>query len=172
MYRLYPRRREFRLILRLPKGEAGYSLVEVMVAIMILALAIIPMVGMFDAGLRAAVIGGNYDKARAIAGEELEEVRALPFRIDGGPADSVVEIYPPVNGPSGGGPVACTSPIATGFECQVQTTYVSMNSSSFVADSAARTMLEIKVTVTWDGASMSYTTTGLISKEARCASGC
>ena len=85
------------------KDESGYSLVEVMVAIMLLAIAIIPMVSMFDAGLRAAVLGGNFDQARAIAGEELEEVRALPFRIDGSPADSGVEIYPPVNGPSGGG---------------------------------------------------------------------
>ena len=154
------------------KNEAGYSLVEVMVAIMLLSIAIIPMVSMFDAGLRAAVLGGNYDQARAIAGEELEEVRALPFRIDGAPADSVVEIYPPVNGPSGGGSVACTAPIATGSGCQVQTTYVRVDSSSVVADSAARSMMEVKVTVTWDGGSKSYTTTGLITRETRCAISC
>ena len=34
------------------KSESGYSLVEVMVSIMILAIAIIPMVGMFDLGLK------------------------------------------------------------------------------------------------------------------------
>ncbi len=154
-------------MIKLLKEEAGYSLVEVMVAIMLLSIAIIPMVSMFDAGLRAAVLGGNFDQARSIAGEELEEVRALPFRIDGGPADSVVEIYPP-----GGGAVACTGPIATGFGCQVQTTYVRVDSSSVVADSAARSMMEVKVTVTWNGGSKSYTTTGLTSKETRCAISC
>jgi hypothetical protein len=84
----------------------------------------------------------------------------------------VVEIYPPVNGPSGGGSVACTAPIATGFGCQVQTTYVRVAASSIVADPAARGMLEVKVTVTWDGGSKSYTTTGLSSKETRCAISC
>ncbi len=152
---------------KLIKNESGYSLVEVMVAIMLLSIAIIPMVSMFDAGLRAAVLGGNYDQARAIAGEELEEVRALPFRVDPNPpVDSVVEFYPP------GSTTNCTAPIATGFGCTVQTTYVRMDSSSFVADSASRTMLEVQVTVTWDGGSKSYTTTGLMSKETRCASGC
>ena len=146
------------------EDESGYSLVEVIVAIMILAMAIIPMVSMFDAGLRAAVLGGNYDKARAIANEELEEIRALPFS---GTPSSVVDVYPP-----GGGPETCTGSIVTGFSCQVETTYVRLDSSSVVADSSARTMLEVKVTVTWDGGSKSYLATGLISKEARCASGC
>ena len=149
------------------RDESGYSLVEVMVAIMILAIAIIPMVGMFDAGLRAAVLGGNYDKGRAIAHEELEEIRALPFRIDGAPVDSVVEFYPPVNGPTAGGPVTCTAPVDAALTCQIETTYVSVGSSAITADSAARTMLEVKVTVTWDGGSKSYTTTGLVSKETQ-----
>ena len=34
------------------RGESGYSLVEVMASIIILSLAILPMVGMFDMGLR------------------------------------------------------------------------------------------------------------------------
>ncbi len=146
------------------REESGYSLVEVIVAIIILAIAIIPMVGMFDAGLRAAVLGGNYDKARAIANEELEEIRALPFSDT---PNSVVEVYPP-----DGGPRACTGSIAAGFSCQVETTYVRLDSSSVVADPSARTMLEVRVTVTWDGGSKSYLATGLISKETRCASGC
>ncbi len=48
------------------RNETGYSLVEVMVAIMLLSIAIIPMVSMFEAGLRVAVLGSNYDKARAL----------------------------------------------------------------------------------------------------------
>ena len=59
--------------------EAGYSLVEVMASMVILALAIIPMAGMFDAGLDAATRGGRYDKARAFANERLERARVLPY---------------------------------------------------------------------------------------------
>jgi prepilin-type N-terminal cleavage/methylation domain-containing protein len=147
------------LISRL-KSDSGYSLVEVMVAIMILALAIIPMVGMFDAGLRAAVLGGNYDKGRAIANEELEEIKALPFQQDPNPpANSVVEIYPP-------GTKSCTGTIEVGFTCQVQTTYALMTSSGIAPDASARTMMQVTVTVTWGGGSKSYTTTGLVSRGA------
>jgi Tfp pilus assembly protein PilV len=64
-------------------------MVEVMAAIMILTLAILPMVGMFAAALRAAVLGGKYDKARTLADEKLEEIRVLPYIKPGGVADSV-----------------------------------------------------------------------------------
>lgn len=140
-------------------GEAGYSLVEVMVAIMILAIAIIPMVGMFDAGLRAAVLGGSYDKGRSIANEKLEEIKALPFNKDPNPpADSVVEIYPP-------GTRACQGAIEAGFTCQVQTKYALMTPSGIVADASARTMMQVSVTVAWQGGS--FTTTGLVSRGAK-----
>lgn len=146
------------------KNESGYSLVEVVVAIMLLGLAIIPMVGMFDAGLRAAVIGSNYDRARTIAGEEQEEIQALPFRVDPNPpADSVVEIYPP------GATTPCTGTMPAGFGCDVTTTYVSVGPSSVDDDPNARVMLKVEVLVTWDGGNKSYTTTGLVSKETRCA---
>ena len=59
--------------------ESGYSHVEVMASIMILTIAIIPMVAMFDAGLGAATRGGDYDKARAFANERLERARVLPY---------------------------------------------------------------------------------------------
>jgi prepilin-type N-terminal cleavage/methylation domain-containing protein len=59
--------------------ESGYSLVEVMVSIIILTIAILPMVGMFDMGLRTATMGSNYDKSRALANLKLEEAKGLPF---------------------------------------------------------------------------------------------
>jgi len=61
------------------RGESGYSLVEVMVSIIILAIAIIPMVGMFDMGINSAIRGSNYDKARALANLKMEEAKSLPF---------------------------------------------------------------------------------------------
>lgn len=59
--------------------EHGYSLVEVMASIIILAIAIIPMVGMFDMGLNSATRGSNYDKARSLANLKMEEAKSLPF---------------------------------------------------------------------------------------------
>jgi hypothetical protein len=46
---------------------------------MLLTVAILPMVGMFDAGLRAAVLGSNYDTARALAKKQLEGVQSLSY---------------------------------------------------------------------------------------------
>ena len=65
---------------RLLRSDAGgYSLVEVMASIVILTLAIIPMVGMFDMGLNTAARSGNYDEARALAKKHREMVSSLPY---------------------------------------------------------------------------------------------
>lgn len=61
------------------KAERGYSLVEVMVAIMVLTIAIVPMMSTFDMGLKLATKGSDYDKARALANLKLEEAKSLPF---------------------------------------------------------------------------------------------
>jgi prepilin-type N-terminal cleavage/methylation domain-containing protein len=61
------------------REESGYSLVEVMVSIVILAIAILPMAGMFDMALNSATAGSNYDKARALANLKMEEAKSLPF---------------------------------------------------------------------------------------------
>jgi prepilin-type N-terminal cleavage/methylation domain-containing protein len=61
------------------KGESGYSLIEVMVSIIIMALAILPMVAMFDMGLNSTTVGSNYDKARMLANVKLEEAKNLPY---------------------------------------------------------------------------------------------
>ena len=65
----------------------------------ILALAVVPLAGMFEAGLRAATSIGEYDAVRALANEKLEEVRALPYSRPGGGADSAVERYAPPGPP-------------------------------------------------------------------------
>lgn len=135
-------------------NEGGYSLVEVMAAIMILAIAILPMVSMFDAGLEAATSGSNYDKARALANEKLEEVRALPYSktSPAGVNDSAVEIYRP------GSPVTGTEGT---FSYTITTTYWIESAGNLQAadNSITRPMMQIAVTVTW-GSGKSYTTTG------------
>jgi prepilin-type N-terminal cleavage/methylation domain-containing protein len=132
-------------------GESGYSLVEVLVAIALLSLAILPMVGMFDAALRAATLGGNYDKARALANEKLEEVRALPYNNPSGGADSVIEKYPPATPASG------TEGI---FTYTVQTSFVDAGFSN-PGDSSPTSQMRVEVEVEWQG--KSYTTIGFVA---------
>jgi prepilin-type N-terminal cleavage/methylation domain-containing protein len=132
-------------------GESGYSLVEVMAAIMILALAILPMVGMFDAALHAAVLGGNYDRARALANEKLEEVRALPYNQPGGAADSVVERYPPA--------LPTTGTNGT-FTYTVRTEFVDASFANPIR-SYPTSQMRVEVEVQWQG--KSYTTTGFVA---------
>lgn len=140
------------MIKRLRK-ESGYSLVEVMVAIMILAIAIIPMVSMFDAGLRAAVLGGNYDAARALANEKLEETKSLSFSdaLARYPEDSPTDCNPP---PPAGTPVT---------SCKVTTDYVRMSASAIESSSYEPTnMVQVTVRVEWSGGN--YETRGLITR--------
>jgi prepilin-type N-terminal cleavage/methylation domain-containing protein len=61
------------------REESGYSLVEVMVSIVLLAIAILPMMAMFDTGLHSANMGSNYDKARALANKQLEQAESLSY---------------------------------------------------------------------------------------------
>jgi hypothetical protein len=123
-------------------------MMEVLAAIIILSLAIVPMVGMFDAGLRAAVLGGNYDTGRALAAEKLEEAKALPY-------DGVVALYPP-------GTRDCSGAVVPGFDCEVRTAYASLGHAAIVPGDGSGTMMQVTVTVSWGGGS--YSTTGLVSK--------
>jgi prepilin-type N-terminal cleavage/methylation domain-containing protein len=134
------------------RNEAGYSLVEVMVAIMILAIAILPMVGMFDAGLRAATMGSSSDKARTLASEKLEEVESLSF------SDALAR-YPEGNTT----PCNPAPPPGSQFTCQVRTDYMRLGPSA-IEDSAYETRLaQVTVTVSWPTGGP-LTTTGLIGK--------
>ena len=131
------------------KSEAGYSMVEVLVAILILAVAIIPMVGMFDAGLRAASTGSNYDQARTLANANMESVKAMKF--------SEAET------------VSSCPTTRSGFSCSVTTSYVYLDTSGDSATfkdsgpSNPKDMLKVVVTVKWSSDS-SYKTTGLVAK--------
>lgn len=129
-------------------NESGYSLVEVMTAIIILAIAIIPMVGMFDMGLNATSDLGNYDKARALANQQMERVKALGY------GDAVATYSPPT--PS------CTISLPPGFTCQLNTYYVDQSNLQRPnpALTSGKTM-EVVVTIQWDGGAKQYTTTGL-----------
>lgn len=109
------------------------------------------MVGMFDAALRAATLGGNYDKARALANEKLEEIRALPYSDPGGAVDSVTEMYPPATPTSGKRGI---------FTYTVQTKFVDASFSN-PTESPPTAQMRVEVEVEWQG--KSYTTTGFVA---------
>lgn len=129
---------------------------EMLVAILLLSIAIIPMVGMFDAGLRAASTSGNYDRARSLANSNLEVLKAKGF--------SAAETPPP-----GSSPYPCPSS-PTGFTCSIYKTYVYVQSTgsdtAIFKDSGSgdpKDMLKVKITVEW-GNGNSYNTTGVVAK--------
>ena len=140
--------------------ESGYSLVEVIASILVMAIAIIPMVAMFDTGLNLATSGSNYDKARMLADANLERVRSLSY--------SQARItYTPTNATPVAGPIVpCNeSMLPAGeqavFDCDVETTYVDgeLNPSS----TSINRMLMV-VTVTWGPNDTTYTTSGLVAR--------
>jgi hypothetical protein len=123
------------------ENESGYSLVEVLVAIFILTAAIIPMVGMFDAALRAVTTSGDYDAARACAGQKLEQVKSLPYEtVSAGLPDGTCE--------------------PSGFGYEVDEEFVDTQLENVEENQG---LTKVTVTVRWDGGD-SYSTTGVVSR--------
>jgi prepilin-type N-terminal cleavage/methylation domain-containing protein len=138
-------------------NESGYSLVEVMASIMILAIAIIPMVSMFDAGLRTAAMGGNYDKARAFANQQLEQAKSLSY-------DAARDSFPTATttpNPSSSSTLTVPSAVGlpSGSTYTVVKRYVDASGPSFSTAGSDQGLMRITVTVNWSG--NSYTTVGL-----------
>jgi prepilin-type N-terminal cleavage/methylation domain-containing protein len=120
---------------------SGYSLVEVMVAIVVLAVAVVPMVGMFEAAIQAANASGDYDKARTCAVQKLEQVKSLPY-------EAVEEgLQGGVCAPSGFGYTITAQPIGTDLS----------------DESGEEGLSRITVTVDWGGEN-SYGVTGVVSR--------
>lgn len=148
---MFPPLRGSELIKRLC-DESGYSMVEVLAAIVILSLAILPMISMFDAGLRAASTSGNYDQARALANAELEKLKAMEL--------SEVESS------------EANCPEDDSFNCdqvRVDAVGVSLegsgNSRTFdeADEDDSADMMRVTVTVSW-GSDKSYSATGIVSR--------
>lgn len=160
---------------RLLGQEFGYSLVEVLASIIILSVAIIPMVGMFDAGLKSATQGSNYDRARALANLKLEEAKSLPYATvkDGFPAAST---SPGASGayvdPSFRPYTGTNSVDFSGFAYKVDKQYIAQpskapasSSQPFAPDTTGNDsgLMRVTVTVQWDG-SKTYGTSALVSR--------
>ena len=146
---------------------------------MILALAILPMISMFDIGLNSATASSNYDKARALANLKLEEAKSLTFSdvkinfpVTGSTPNSTSGYYDsgfiPVSGPA--------SADFTNFQYRVEKQFMkqpsqtpTLSSEPFVpcnvspsTCSAGTGPIRITVTVTWDDGN-TYTIFGLVT---------
>jgi prepilin-type N-terminal cleavage/methylation domain-containing protein len=151
------------------KNEAGYSLVEVMVSIIILAIGILPLIGMFDMGLNSATTGSNYDKARALANLKMEEAKSLTFaEVEGNfPQAGNTTPYTTVNWINGPGGF-------TGFQYRVVKHYMTepqsgeggaaVDPTQFFTESGTATgLIRVTVIVQW-GDGNTYTTYGLVGQ--------
>ena len=157
------------------KSEAGYTLVEVMVSIVLLTITIIPIFSMFDSGLKSATLGSNYDKGRALANLKLEQAKNLPY-------DTVRTNFPSEatggNGAPGASGNITSSSVTPAQDSQVpnnfsytvtkqylvQPTVAPSSSSENVGTSNSATdtkVLKVTVTVSWSGGS--YTTSGVVT---------
>ncbi len=149
------------MLAKLLKNEAGYSLVEVMVAIILLAIAIIPMVSMFDTGIKIATQGSDYDRARTLANKQLERAKNLSYQdvqdkfpVDSSTPSADTGVYESSNQ---------TDAEYPGFTYKVRKAYAALGSTEITEDASARTMIKVTVTVNWDS-DKSYSTTGVVSK--------
>jgi hypothetical protein len=139
-------------------GDRGHSLVEVMVSIVILCVAIIPMVSMFDVGLSLATGGGHHDNARAFATEQLELATAMSY-------DAVRDTLPAgASAPDGGGsyasseqPVPASAGLPEGATYSITRKYVEVVPPPSGAGNAVMTetgidggMLRVDVVVSWE----------------------
>jgi prepilin-type N-terminal cleavage/methylation domain-containing protein len=123
------------------KSTAGYSLVEVMVSMVVLTVAVVPMVGMFDAAIGAADASADYDKARTCAVRKLEQIKSLPYEaVEGGLQGGVCD-------PSGFGYTIAAQSIGTDLGDGTGEEGLTM----------------VTVTVDWDGEN-SYSVSGVVSR--------
>lgn len=150
------------------KDQSGYSLVEVMVSIMILTVAILPMVAMFDTGLRASSTAGNYDKGRSLAKKQLEAAQSLPYGAvktnfpnapctfdDAGLCESINRVDP--NGEF------------SAFRYTIGKQYVQPNSgeTAFENSNEDRGLMRVTVEVGWGGAGYNDYTISVAALKAR-----
>jgi hypothetical protein len=166
------------------REEYGYTLVEVMASILIMALAILPMMAMFDTGLRSATTGSNYDKSRTLANLKLEQAKNMSF-------DTFRDSFPePAGTPTvyDDGPGTYLSDWMTdagepywdnnfaNFEYRVEKQYIAQPPTdsaedpvdpsgevNFIESATPTNLIRVTVTVRWPN-NNDYTTYGLVTR--------
>jgi type II secretory pathway pseudopilin PulG len=83
-------------------GESGYSLVELLVAILIVAFVVLGVLSAFGQGVKFNSTSRDYTAVSNLAKSHLEELIALPFDTTGFPGDPLaVGDHGPVTSPDG-----------------------------------------------------------------------
>jgi hypothetical protein len=156
------------------KEESGYSLIEVLASMVLLTIAIIPMLGMFDTGLRGITTSSNYEKVRALANLKMEEAKSLPFDSADNAIQDVKDNFPE---PAGGtlsnyndGPGLDRSDPKTQSGFPNSMTYVIEKqymqpptaSGNWNTSGTPTGLIRVTVTVNWDG--NTYQTYGLVAE--------
>ena len=107
----------------------------------VLTVAVVPMVGMFDAAIGAADTSADYDKARTCAVQKLEHLKSLPYE--------VVE---------GGLPGGVCDPSRFGYTIATRSIGTDLGD-----DSGEEGLTMVTVTVDWNGEN-SYAVSGVVSR--------
>ena len=150
------------------RGESGYSLVEVMASITILAIAIIPMVSMFDMGLKSSTTSSNYDAARAFANERLERVKLLSYaqvRDNFPTASSTPNASGAYTSASLAVPTSAGLPGGSTYTVNKQYVTLLVDDSSLTNSTTDSGMIRVTITVNWSG-NGSITVSGYQSQSA------
>src|SRR5262245_29518808 len=61
-----------------PSSEAGFTMVEVMVAVLLSAIAVIGIIGLYTVESRASVVSRHKTEAAELAQDKVEELRTMP----------------------------------------------------------------------------------------------
>ena len=78
------------------KNEKGVSVIEIMIAMTILAVVLIAMMSMFQVGITQTVLSGDITTATQLANEKIEEIRNLPFYVQyTGTKQDIDDFYSP-----------------------------------------------------------------------------
>ncbi len=78
------------------KNDKGVSIIEIMIAMTILAVVLIAMMSMFQVGITQTVLSGDITTATQLANEKIEEIRNLPFYVQyTGTKQDIDDFYSP-----------------------------------------------------------------------------
>ena len=76
-----------------PCSEAGFSLLETLVAVMVLGVSLVVILQLFSGALRAGSLSANYTRALFIAQNKMEETLVKPLIEEGETEGNVEEIF-------------------------------------------------------------------------------
>ena len=74
-----------------PRDDAGFTLVEVVVAIGIFLVVMTALVPQLITGLRAVTVANTSTVLKTVAQQEIERLRGLPFRVSLGGDSTTIE---------------------------------------------------------------------------------